>query len=155
MISILKEGIVMATAVFKNVLLAVDNSEQSERAVKKTIELAQAGVIEKITIFNVYSTSDLDVTKLSYREKLDEKRAASLIILKGFEAEFIENKIPCTIKRAGGDPASLILDVIDNEGEFDLIIMGSRKLNKFQELALGSVTDRVTRLVNVPVLVIK
>ncbi len=145
----------MSTTIFKEVLLAVDNSEQSERAVEKAIELAQAGVIENTTIFNVYNTSDLDVTKLSYREKLDEKRAASLLILKAYEAEFIEKNIPCTIKRAGGDPASLILDVIDNEGEFDLIIMGSRKLNKFQELALGSVTDRVTRLVNLPVLVIK
>ncbi len=133
----------------------MDNSEQSERAAQKAIELFQVGQISEIVVFNVYNTSDLDVTKLSYQEKLDEKRGNSLITLKQFAEKLDTLNIPNEIKRAGGDPASLILDLVDNEGDFDLIIMGSRRLNKFQELALGSVTDKVTRLVNLPVLVIK
>ncbi|NLJ72923.1 MAG: universal stress protein [Syntrophomonadaceae bacterium] len=145
----------MSNPIFKKVLLAVDNSEQSERAAQKAIELFQVGQISEIVVFNVYNTSDLDVTKLSYQEKLDEKRGNSLITLKQFAEKLDTLNIPNEIKRAGGDPASLILDLVDNEGDFDLIIMGSRRLNKFQELALGSVTDKVTRLVNLPVLVIK
>lgn len=133
----------------------MDNSGQSERAAQKAIELFQAGQISEIVVFNVYNTSDLDVTKLSYQEKLDEKRGNSLITLKQFAEKLDTLNIPNEIRRAGGDPASLILDLVDNEGDFDLIIMGSRRLNKFQELALGSVTDKVTRLVNLPVLVIK
>lgn len=133
----------------------MDNSEQSERAAQKAIELFQVGQISEIVVFNVYNTSDLDVTKLSYQEKLDEKRGNSLITLKQFAEKLDTLNIPNEIRRAGGDPASLILDLVDNEGDFDLIIMGSRRLNKFQELALGSVTDKVTRLVNLPVLVIK
>jgi nucleotide-binding universal stress UspA family protein len=49
----------------------------------------------------------------------------------------------------------LILDVIENSADFDLVIMGSRRLNKFQEFTLGSVSDKVTRLSKVPVLIIK
>lgn len=145
----------MSNPIFKKVLLAVDDSEQSVRAVDKAIELFQKNVINNIVLFNVYNTTSLDVTKLTYQEKLDEKRGNSLVILKQFETKLKELNIPCEVKRAGGDPASLILDLVDNDGEFDLIIMGSRKLNKFQELTLGSVTDKVTRLVTLPVLVVK
>jgi hypothetical protein len=35
-------------------------------------------------------------------------------------------------ERAGGDPASLILDVDEND-RLDLVNMGSRRLNKFQD----------------------
>jgi nucleotide-binding universal stress UspA family protein len=66
-----------------------------------------------------------------------------------------EQGIEYTLKRAGGDPASLVIDLVENNQYFDLIIMGSRRINKFQELVFGSVSDKVTRLSNVPVLIIK
>lgn len=140
---------------FEKVLLPLDDSEQSQRAIEKSIALYQAGFIKDIVIFNVYNTGKLDVTKLSYQEKLDTMRENSKTILETYQAQLEEFSIPSTIKRAGGDPASLILDLIDNDNGFDLIIMGSRQLNKFQELVLGSVTDRITRLVKIPVLIIK
>jgi nucleotide-binding universal stress UspA family protein len=65
------------------------------------------------------------------------------------------NIVEYTLKRAGGDPASLVIDLVENNQYFDLIIMGSRRINKFQELVFGSVSDKVTRLSNVPVLIIK
>lgn len=145
----------MAEAIFKKVLVAVDDSEQAHRAVLKAVQLSQTGVIGHITLFNVYDSSEVDITKLHNSDKLDELRANSLILLKQFENMFTEQQIECKLRRAGGDPASLILDVIENDDEFDLIIMGSRKLNKFQELVFGSVTDKVTRLVDIPVLIVK
>ncbi|MBO8159405.1 universal stress protein [Thermosyntropha sp.] len=145
----------MNQSIFHKVLLPVDDSPQSENAVQKAIELYQAGIIENLVLFNVYNTGNVDITKLHSSEKLDELRAESLKILEKYEKILSENNIPCTVKKAGGDPAALILDLIENDGQFDLIIMGSRRLNKFQELAFGSVTDKVTRLVSIPVLVIK
>ena len=47
------------------------------------------------------------------------------------------------------------MDLIENDGGYDLVIMGSRRLNKFQELAFGSVSDKITRLVSIPVLIVK
>ncbi|SHH06208.1 Nucleotide-binding universal stress protein, UspA family [Thermosyntropha lipolytica DSM 11003] len=145
----------MDKPLFHKTLLPVNDSPQSERAVQKAIELYQAGVIDNLVLFNVYDTSGVDITKLHSAEKLDELRAESLQVLEKYQKMLADHNIPCTIKKAGGDPASLILDLIENDGQFDLIIMGSRRLNKFQELAFGSVTDKVTRLVNIPVLVIK
>lgn len=141
--------------VFNKALLPVDGSEQAARAVKKAAELAAAGVIENLVLFNVYGTSDVDITKLHNQDKLDQLRAESQELLKKYEAVLQAVGVSCKLKRAGGDPAALILDLIESEDDYDLIIMGSRKLNRFQELVLGSVSDKVTRLVSIPVLIIK
>ncbi|MDI9481542.1 MAG: universal stress protein [Syntrophomonadaceae bacterium] len=142
-------------AVFENVLIPVDDSEQSRRAVEKAATLVQEGVVGKITLFNVYNTGDVDITKLRNQERLDELRSESLRILTMYEDLLKEQGIEYTLKRAGGDPASLVIDLVENNQYFDLIIMGSRRINKFQELVFGSVSDKVTRLSNVPVLIIK
>lgn len=142
-------------AVFENVLIPVDDSEQSRRAVEKAAALVQDGFVGKINLFNVYNTGDVDITKLRNQERLDELRAESLRILKMYEDLLKEQGIECTLKRAGGDPASLVIDLVENNPDFDLIIMGNRRINKFQELVFGSVSDKVTRLITIPVLVIK
>lgn len=142
-------------AVFENVLIPVDDSEQSRRAVEKAATLFQEGFVGKITLFNVYNTGDVDITKLRNQERLDELRSESLRILTMYEDLLKEQGIEYTLKRAGGDPASLVIDLVENNQHFDLIIMGSRRINKFQELVFGSVSDKVTRLSNVPVLIIK
>ncbi len=142
-------------AIFNKALVAIDDSEQSLRAVHKAAELASAGVISSLVLLNVYDSSKVDITKLHSQDKLDELRADSLELLQKYESIMIEKEVHPHLKRAGGEPSSLILDVVDNDGTYDLIIMGSRKLNKFKELALGSVSDRVGRLVDIPVLIVK
>jgi len=141
--------------VFTKVLIAVDDSEQSRRAVEKAAEMALNGFIGSIDLLNVYNTGDVDITKLHNQERLDELRSESLRILKMYEGMLKEKGVDCTLKRAGGDPASLVLDVVDNNKEYDLIIMGSRRINKFQELVFGSVSDKVSRLAPIPVLIVK
>ncbi|HQA06473.1 MAG TPA: universal stress protein [Syntrophomonadaceae bacterium] len=141
--------------VFTKVLIAVDDSEQSRRAVEKAAEMALNGFIGSIDLLNVYNTGDVDITKLHNQERLDELRSESLRILKMYEGLLKEKGVDCTLKRAGGDPASLVLDVVDNNKEYDLIIMGSRRINKFQELVFGSVSDKVSRLAPIPVLIVK
>ncbi len=141
--------------IFNKALVPIDDSEQSLRAVYKATELAAVGVIKNLVLLNVYDSSKVDITKLHNQDKLDELRADSLELLQKYESIMTEKGIHPHLKRAGGEPSSLILDVVDNDGTYDIIIMGSRKLNKFQELALGSVSDRVTRLVDIPVLIVK
>lgn len=145
----------MSNIIFKKVLLAVDDSEQSQRAVEKAADLAQAGIFGNLVLFNVYDSGTIDITKLHNQDKLDELRSESLRILKKYEGILKDKELDCKLKRGGGDPAALILDVLENDEEYDLIIMGNRKLNWFQELAFGSVSDKVTRLSNIPVLIVK
>ena len=141
-------------AVFENVLIPVDDSEQSVRAVEMAASLVQQGFITNITLFNVYNTGDVDITKLRNQERLDELRAESMRILEMHESTLKGQGIDCSIKRAGGDPASLVIDLVENNKEYDLIIMGNRRINKFQELVFGSVQISYSP-VRIPVLVIK
>ena len=145
----------MATPIYKKILVAVDGSEQSQRAVTQALQLAKSGVIEKVVLYNVYDSAAVDVTKLHNLEKLDQIRAESMNLLTRYAEMFTAEGLQPKLKRAGGDAATLIVDLVENDGAFDLIIMGSRKLSQFQKLVLGSVSDRVTRLVDVPVLIVK
>ncbi|NLO22337.1 MAG: universal stress protein [Syntrophomonadaceae bacterium] len=142
-------------ALFNKALVPVDDSEQALRAVHKAAQLVSAGVIKSLVLLNVYDSSNVDITKLHSQDKLDDLRADSLELLQRYESIMLEKDVHPRLKRAGGEPSALILDVVDNDGSYDLIIMGSRKLNKFKELTLGSVSDRVGRLVDIPVLIIK
>jgi nucleotide-binding universal stress UspA family protein len=150
-----KGGLNLENPVFKKVLVAVDDSEQSHRAVAKAAQFAEAGVIENLVLLNVYNSSSVDITKIHNQDKLDELRHNSLVLLKKYEKILNDRNIQCKLKRGGGDPAALVLDVIENDGKYDLVIMGSRRLNKFQELAFGSVSDKIVRLVSIPVLIVK
>jgi len=145
----------MSDILFHKVLIPVDESEQAMRAVLKAVDLAASGIIGELVLLNVYDNSKVDITKLHNNDKLDELRTESLELLRKYEAVIQEKGVQPRLKRAGGEPSALIMDVIENDGQYDLVIMGSRRLNKFQELAFGSVSDRVCRLVDVPVLVVK
>lgn len=145
----------MGTAIFHKALVTVDDSEQSQRAIEMAIKLAQSGVIKQVILYHVYDNSFVDVTKLHNLERLDAIRAESQALLTDYAQQFLDVGLQPKLKRAGGDPATLIVDLVENDGEFDLVIMGNRRLNQFQKLVLGSVSDRVTRLVEVPVLIIK
>ncbi|NLX88480.1 MAG: universal stress protein [Syntrophomonadaceae bacterium] len=142
-------------AFFNKVLVAVDNTEQSAHAVDMALRMAKASIIGSVVLFNVYDSGSVDITKLHSAEKLDKLRAASMELLQSYERLFKEAGVSCQLKKAGGHPAQLILDLIENSGDFDLVIIGSRRLNKFQEFTMGSVSDKVTRLATVPVLIVK
>ncbi len=141
---------------FNKVLVAVDDSEQSARAVEMVIRMAKASLLSSIVLVNVYDSGSVDFTKMRSVDKLDAIKAASMTLLKKYEAQLNDHGMHCQItKRTGGDASSVIIDMAEEDKEFDLIIMGSRKLNKLKELTLGSVSDKVTRLVSIPVLIIK
>lgn len=145
----------MSASFFNKVLIAVDDSEQSARAVDLGVKMAGSSIIGSAILFNIYDSGSIDVTKLHSAEKLDKLRTASLDLLHKYEKLFTAQGLDCQIKSAGGDPAELIMDLIHDSGNFDLIIIGSRRLNKFQEITMRSVSDKVTRLVTVPVLIVK
>ena len=56
------------------------------------------------------------------------------------------------VKVLRGEPGPAIVDYA-NEEEFDLAILGSRGLNRLQEMVLGSVSQKVVKRVNCPVLI--
>ncbi|MEC0703363.1 universal stress protein, partial [Bacillus spizizenii] len=53
-----------------------------------------------------------------------------------------------------GEPGPTIVSYA-NENQFDMLIVGSRGLNSLQEMVLGSVSHKVAKRANCPVLIVK
>ncbi|EMI09414.1 universal stress protein [Anoxybacillus gonensis] len=137
----------------KNILLASDGSEHALRATKKAIELCS--YIQKATVTVVYvintTTAKTDVLlegNVEEREAMRKKRLSST------EALLKEANIPYEIRLLRGEPGPAIVEFA-NAHSFDLVIVGSRGLNTLQEMVLGSVSHKVAKRVDAPVLIVK
>lgn len=62
--------------------------------------------------------------------------------------------VRCEVTTRKGDPAHHICEIA-NDGDYDMVIMGSRGLGRVSELVLGSVSRHVIRHVHCPVVVTK
>jgi len=144
----------MYKAIFNKALVPVNNSDLSGRVAAKAAELVKKGFVNSVVLFSVWEADEIDYSKLFSADKEAELKAAAQAVLDKYKSAFIQESIAAQFVRAGGDPADLIIREVE-KGDYDLIIMGSRRLNKAQELLFGSVSDRVTRLVPLPILIIK
>ncbi len=144
----------MSNAAFHKALVPVNDSDLSRRVVLKAAELVKKGFIEKLILLSIWEADEIDYTKRHSPEKAEIMKAKAQAVLDTHKNYLNDDSIEAEYVRAGGDPSEIIINFIE-AGDYDLIIMGSRKLNKVQEIIYGSVSDRVTRLVDVPILVVK
>jgi len=154
---------------FKNILVAVDGSEHSEKALNYALELAEK-FDAKITLIHVYSSvvplypSVVDtlspptlppITSATVAAKIaEEARQMGNQILDKAERVVKERKIPVEKVLREGDPVREIL-AVSHERKFDLIVMGHRGLSKLKELLLGTVSEGVSHKAPCPVMIVK
>lgn len=91
-------------------------------------------------VLNAWNSPDIN-DKRRFRMKDVEKMAA-------------EAQVDYEIKILHGEPGPAIVNHA-NENDFDLVVIGSRGLNVFQEFVLGSVSHKVAKRANCPVLIVK
>ena len=140
---------------FKNILVPIDGSDNSYRALDAALLLSEK-LGSNITVIHVME--EVPITHIGSEKMLNElleayKKENQDILLKSTE---IANQKGLTIKTflLQGNPASAILDYNKKE-KFDLIIMGSRGLGKFKELILGSVSSKIVHHSTCAVLLIR
>jgi nucleotide-binding universal stress UspA family protein len=128
---------------FTNILVPVDGSDNSYRALDAALILSEK-LGSNITVIHVME--QFPITHIGSEKLLSEvleayKKENQDILSKCTE---IATQKGLTIKTLllEGNPASLILDYSKKE-KFDLLIMGSRGLGKFKELILGSVSGKI------------
>ena len=144
----------MTTHLFKKALVPINSSDLSERVVQQAIKCVNSGMVEQIVLLNVWRADKIDYTKLHASEKEAKFKSEAQEILARYNVALKDNNIEANTISEGGNPSEVIFYEVE-KGCYDLIIMGSRKLNKLQELAFGSVSDRITRLSSIPVLIVK
>lgn len=138
---------------YKKILLAVDGSVHSERSTDHAIQLGKLTTDAEVEIIYVldFSKSKSEVLHSGSAEALEQARRQKLKKIEGkFQTEGFSYKL--TMKH--GDPGPTIVSYA-NDNHFDLVIVGSRGLNSFQEMVLGSISHKVAKRVDCPVLIVK
>ncbi|ASK64254.1 universal stress protein [Virgibacillus phasianinus] len=137
---------------FQNILLATDGSEHSLRSTDHAIELAQkfAGTIKVIYVVDG-QTSKSDVLHNADKFEVERSRREKIHTV---EQSLHRSAVPYTVEVLHGEPGPTIVEYA-NEHDFDCVVIGSRGLNNLQTFILGSVSHKVAKRVNCPVLIIK
>lgn len=138
---------------YKKILLAADGSENSLRAAREAAKIAFLVKDCKIEVVYVadYSKSKSAILHSQGKEELELSRREKLHQV---EKELQSQHIAYEVKILHGEPGPAIVEYANKEN-FDLVIIGSRGLNSFQEMVLGSVSHKVMKRVNCPALIVK
>lgn len=136
---------------YQSILLAADGSDNSYRAAEETLHFL--GESTKVTILNVLDPEDSKDEVLHSRpgEGSTHSRKAKLSKI---IALYDENDVTYDIKFEHGAPDDTVVNFA-NDGGYDVIVLGSRGLNSFQEMVIGSVSRKVAKRANMPVLIVK
>ncbi|MCM3739665.1 universal stress protein [Oceanobacillus luteolus] len=137
---------------FKRILLAVDGSEHSIKATEYSIKLAQKfdSAIDAVYVVDE-STAKKDALHSNNQFEIERKRKEKI---RPIRERLDESKIIFGTHILHGDPGPTIVKFA-NERAFDCVVIGSRGLNQLQTLILGSVSHKVAKRANCPVLIIK
>jgi nucleotide-binding universal stress UspA family protein len=137
---------------FKKILYAADGSEHSLRAGEKAFELAKLSSDSKVDIIYVVDPkhSKDDVLNNWGKDTEDARREKLAFIVQKAKKTGIDFEVIFL----NGEPGPTIV-AHANKNDYDLIVLGSRGLNKFQEMMLGSVSHKVAKRAASPVLIIK
>ncbi|ULT58894.1 universal stress protein [Neobacillus drentensis] len=140
---------------FNRILVAIDGSKMSEKALRAALDIAKERY-SKICVIHVEKNLKISegmpnaTIDLLYKEQNNEsedllKHAVSLAEREGIEIE---------VQSVMGEPAIQIVKKAE-EGNYQMIVMGSRGLGNLKGLMLGSVSQKVSQLSHCPVLIIK
>jgi nucleotide-binding universal stress UspA family protein len=141
--------------VFHSILVAVDGSKPSERALLEAVDLART-VGARLTLISVATLPRWPVAAGPYLVPLPteaELERGAQSVLERLEALVPDDVPVCSIVRRG-NVASAILDRV-RDAEHDLVVMGSRGHGPLRTLLLGSVSQAVLDRSPVPVLVVR
>lgn len=137
---------------YERILLPIDGSPHSLRAVEHTVRIARLGgeVLVATIVDPLPSILGGDARREAEAEMQAEAKAILQPVLDRLKAENIR-AIP--IVRPASNAGNGLLAILDDM-KCDLVIMGSRGRSELEGLFLGSVTHRVLDITHVPVLVI-
>lgn len=138
------------------ILIAVDGSESSDRAVSHLVGLLD-WYKEKpeVHILNVQHSLPEAVGRFVAEEQLrDYHREQGDQAIASARRALDVAKVPYTVHIGVGEPAHVIAHYA-KEKAVDQIVMGTRGLGTVAGLVMGSVTTHVLSLTGIPVLLIK
>lgn len=141
----------------KNILVPIDFSEYSRKALRTAIDIAGTygselhvlHVIEKMNIPSVYG-----VEKSGFEKRIDEVKERATIEAERLIREFGGDNVRSHVHIVRGHATRTIISFAD-ELSPDLVVIATHGLKGIEYLLIGSVTEKVVRFVQSPVLTVK
>jgi nucleotide-binding universal stress UspA family protein len=137
---------------FTIILAAIDGSESAKKAFEESIYLAQK-CNSKLDVVHVVSC-ELGGDSATTFDLIDELKTKAEKMLEDYKTIAAKNNVSVELMVIQGDPAQVIIELAKTK-KYDLIIMGTRGKSTFQELLLGSVSQKVLHHASCPVMVIR
>ncbi|WP_439026923.1 universal stress protein [Haloarchaeobius sp. DT45] len=138
---------------YSHILAPVDGSDASERAAEHAIDLAtryDAG----LTVMHVVDDDllPLDARSQHLVQRLEDEAADIVTEVVEWATEAGVEPVERHIVR--GSPAEQILATVE-DGDIDLVVLGSHGRSGIDKVLMGSVSERVVRRSPVPVLTVR
>jgi nucleotide-binding universal stress UspA family protein len=148
----------------RKVLVAVDGSENSTRALDFALEFTER-YNAALTVINVSESSaiaavpspiagfDGDASMVTVAR--DMRKFHEDILDKALaHAKEVRPNVQITANLREGDPALEIV-ALAKDGDFDVVVLGHRGMGKVRELFLGNISERVAHLLACTVVIVK
>ena len=159
----------IVSPLFEKILVPLDGSEHSQKALETAMEVAKRFDGE-VTLLHVFSVSVTPVvipepttlnptgvpiaTSAEVSKMVDAARDAGKKILADGEQKVRTESVSVeTSLREGNSPQEIVKAA--KEGQFDLIVIGARGIHRLRDLLMGSVTEGVVKHASCSVLVVK
>ncbi len=137
---------------FSKILVAIDGSESAKKAFTTSIYLASVSKC-RIDVIHVVSCEFGGDSAASF-ELVEDLKIKANSMLEEYKSDALEKGIRPKFMLEIGDPANMIIEIV-NSKDYDLVVLGTRGMNVFKELVLGSVSIKVMHHAKCPVMVVR
>lgn len=133
----------------KNIAVTVDFSNADETALNNAFALG--GMQANYTLIHVVET----IGAIMYGENIvDHETTVDKELLQKYQKMLTEEGYKINTTLAFGEPSKGIAKTI-NEGDFDVLVMGTHGHTGFKDLILGTTVDKVRHKINIPLFIVK
>ncbi len=140
---------------YKNVLVAVDGSQEAEWAFKKAVEMAKQHDA-KLVIAHVIDTRNFATIEAYDRTMAERSESYAKELLEEYKEHAHEAGLEhVSVVVEYGSPKVKVPKEIAKKNEIDLIICGATGLNAVERFLIGSVSEHITRYAPCDVLVVR
>lgn len=136
---------------YKHILVAVDGSENSLRAIEQVAEIVGDSSDIQVDLASVIA---IDVYSDMVYDPIEAHGDAQRELIQPALDILGKTGVKANVVLLHGRPADEIIRYAEKEA-VDLLVIGSRGLNALQEFAIGSVSHKVIKHSKCPVLVVK
>jgi len=143
---------------FSRILVALDGSEYSVKALEFAIDLAKKYqsqlILVHVVLRQIYAINPPEAGILAGTAIVRELEAEGKAILAKGEETVKTQGLPVIVRLRQGVPAEELLRAAAEE-KADLMVLGSRGLSQVKAFLLGSVSDKVSHHAKCPTLIVR